>query len=156
MVNLKTIKGDLIELADSGQFDVIVHGCNCFNTMGSGIAKAIRLKWPQVYAADAETVKGYEGKLGNYTKADLITTANTPLTVINAYTQYSCYYKPGVVNLDYGALERVFDRLSNELDTAHRIGIPLIGCGLAKGDWTIVEKLIVGKMSNHDITVVVW
>ena len=34
----KEIKGDLIKLALSGQFDVITHGCNCYCTMGSGIA----------------------------------------------------------------------------------------------------------------------
>lgn len=33
---MKYIIGDLLKLADDGQFDVIVHGCNCFNTMGAG------------------------------------------------------------------------------------------------------------------------
>ena len=32
------IDGDLIKLAKQGKFDVIVHGCNCFSTMKSGIA----------------------------------------------------------------------------------------------------------------------
>ena len=32
------VDGDLIKLALSGKFDVIVHGCNCFCTMGAGIA----------------------------------------------------------------------------------------------------------------------
>lgn len=36
---MKTIKGDLIKLALAGEFDVIVHGCNCFCTQKSGIAK---------------------------------------------------------------------------------------------------------------------
>jgi O-acetyl-ADP-ribose deacetylase (regulator of RNase III) len=30
--------GDLIKLAKQGTFDVIAHGCNCFCTMGAGIA----------------------------------------------------------------------------------------------------------------------
>ena len=34
----KEINGDLIELAKQGTFDVIAHGCNCFCTMGAGIA----------------------------------------------------------------------------------------------------------------------
>ena len=33
------IKGDLIELAKAGEFDVIAHGCNCFNAQKSGIAR---------------------------------------------------------------------------------------------------------------------
>ena len=32
------IEGDLIKLAKEGAFDVITHGCNCFCTMGAGIA----------------------------------------------------------------------------------------------------------------------
>jgi len=32
------IDGDLIKLAQRGYFDVIAHGCNCFCTMGAGIA----------------------------------------------------------------------------------------------------------------------
>ncbi len=36
--NLNIINGDLIDLAKNGNFDVIIHGCNCFRTMGVGIA----------------------------------------------------------------------------------------------------------------------
>ena len=35
---MNIVKGDLIKSAKEGQFDVIIHGCNCFNTMGAGIA----------------------------------------------------------------------------------------------------------------------
>lgn len=36
---MKEINGDLVEMADNGQFSLIVHGCNCQSVMGSGIAK---------------------------------------------------------------------------------------------------------------------
>lgn len=32
--NLNIINDDLIDLAKNGNFDVIIHGCNCFCTMG--------------------------------------------------------------------------------------------------------------------------
>jgi O-acetyl-ADP-ribose deacetylase (regulator of RNase III) len=35
---MKEIEGDLIDLAKRGHFDVVTHGCNCFCTMGAGIA----------------------------------------------------------------------------------------------------------------------
>jgi hypothetical protein len=38
-MNYKEIKGDLIALALAGEFSVIAHGCNCFSTQKSGIAK---------------------------------------------------------------------------------------------------------------------
>ena len=39
---MKVLKGDLLQLALEGVFDVIVHGANCQCSMGAGIAKAIR------------------------------------------------------------------------------------------------------------------
>ena len=49
MNKLIHIKGDLIKLAQAGEFDVIVQGCNCFNTMGSGLAKQIKAEIPEAY-----------------------------------------------------------------------------------------------------------
>ena len=39
---MKTTNGNLITKAIKGDFDVIVHGCNCFHNMGGGIAKQVR------------------------------------------------------------------------------------------------------------------
>ena len=61
---MKTIKGDLVKLAIKGEFDLIIHGCNCFCTMGAGIAKTIKQKFPEAYEADLKTEKGDKAKLG--------------------------------------------------------------------------------------------
>lgn len=39
---MKERDGDLIQLALAKEFDLIVHGCNCYCTMDAGIAKTIR------------------------------------------------------------------------------------------------------------------
>ena len=51
-------------------FDVVIHGCNCFNTTGAGVAKQIKLQYPEAYQADKLTIKGDKGKLGSYTQAE--------------------------------------------------------------------------------------
>ena len=61
---MKTVRGDLTEMALQGQFDVIVHGCNCFHTVGVGIAKAISSQFPEALAADKATGYGERSKLG--------------------------------------------------------------------------------------------
>lgn len=33
---MNIITGDLIELANQGEFEAILHCCNCFNNWGSG------------------------------------------------------------------------------------------------------------------------
>jgi hypothetical protein len=32
---LQHTKGNLLDLAEAGEFDIIVQGCNCFNAMGA-------------------------------------------------------------------------------------------------------------------------
>ena len=84
---MKTISGDLIHLAKSGDFDLIVHGCNCFCTMGPGIAKAIKAVFPAACDADLATAKGDRSKLGTCTFA-VIDQNGAPLVLVNAYTQF--------------------------------------------------------------------
>ena len=64
---MKRIQGDLLALAKAGEFDMIVHGCNCFVTMGSGIARQIADQFPQALAADKTTTISSYDKLGTYT-----------------------------------------------------------------------------------------
>ena len=49
---MKTIKGDLISLASSGEFSAIIHGCNTRGVMGAGIARQIAQRWPEAEKAD--------------------------------------------------------------------------------------------------------
>ena len=103
-LKMHKLKGDLIKLALKGDFDVIVHGCNCFCTMGAGIAKAIKSTFPTAYQADLKTVKGDRSKLGSYSMATIENNGHK-ITVVNAYTQYH-YGGPGN-KADYNAI-RVF------------------------------------------------
>ena len=57
----------------------ILHGVNCQRTMGSGVAKAIRAKWPKLY-------KEYKNTIPMLGKVQLIH-INADLWVINCFTQ---------------------------------------------------------------------
>ena len=149
---MKVIEGDLIKLAKDGHFDVIIHGCNCFNTMGGGIALQIKRTFNKAYLADQETTKGLKSKLGEYTIAEVVTNPGTVLYVVNAYTQYN--YGHGI-NCDYNAIKTVFTSLNNDFDDNLRIGIPKIGAGLAGGNWDIIQEIIEKAMPNKNITLVV-
>ncbi len=124
---LKTTKGDLLDMGQNNEFDIIMHGCNCFNVMGGGIAAQIAQRFPDARLADDETVRGDAGKLGTYTIG-----MHGRLVVLNCYTQYSIS-RDGRDVFEYTALERVLDKISMRFGK-WRIGLPLIGMGLAGGD----------------------
>lgn len=149
---MRIIAGDLIALALNGHFDVIVHGCNCHNTMGSGIAASIRRAFPEAHLADSKTKAGSRTKLGTFSAAE-VERAGRRFTVVNAYTQFD-YGRPGV-NVDYDAVARAFADIAHAFPRS-RIGYPMIGAGLGGGDWELISKIINGELLGFDHTLVVY
>lgn len=146
---MKQIKGNLITLAKTGEFDLIVHGCNCFNTMGAGIALTIKREFPDAWEIDRNTIKGHRRKLGNYTKYQY----PSGLIIVNAYTQF----RPGLNPLDenYNAIRSVFKSLAQEFPNK-KIGIPAIGSGLAGGDFNTIWNIIEEETKDLNITMVIY
>ena len=151
---MKYIKGDLIELAKKGEFDIIVHGCNCFNTMGAGIAKLIKDEFPMAYQVDLKTVKGDKKKLGNYSTYEY-TINKKKLRIINAYTQYNFGFSKSNPPIDYEAVKAAFNKINSRYPNK-RVGIPQIGAGLAGGDWNKIEKIIDQESKNLDLVCVIY
>jgi len=139
-MTLKHTKGNLLNLAEAGEFDVVVQGCNCFNTMGGGIAREIRERYPHVAAVDSKTVRGDYNKLGTWTSENVIVKNGTvTFDIINAYTQYNM--STGEDVFEYTAFLLILEKLLY----AHgdkRIGLPYIGMGLAGGDRETIIPMI--------------
>lgn len=145
---MKEVRGDLIKMAKNGDFDVIVHGANCFCVMGAGIAKQIAKEFPEAYKKDKATTPGDHNKLGGITAVKI-----KDLWVVNAYTQYSVGTKERQV--DYDAVRQCFKRISKRFgDKCLRFGVPAIGAGLGGGDWSIISKIIDEEMVDEDLTLV--
>lgn len=136
------VKGDLLALASAGHFDFIVHGCNCFNTMGSGIARQIQKRYPEAYAADTATIRGDYNKLGTYTQASVRFGANvgSPFTIINAYTQFGTS-RNGEDVFEYASFVLICQKLAF-LHGEKRFGLPYIGMGLAGGNSETIMAII--------------
>lgn len=147
---MKTIEGDLIALAKDGRFDVIAHGCNCMGVMGAGLAKAIRAHFPEAYKADLATKKGDRRKLGTCSFAAR-EIGGHGLTIVNAYTQFD--YRGPLPHVDYDAVRRCMGWIKAHHGGA-RIGLPLIGAGLAGGDWGKISAIAAGELDGENVTVV--
>lgn len=147
---MKTLPGDLIHLAEAGRFDLIAHGCNCFCTMGAGIAKGIRSTFPEAYEADLATTKGDRAKLGTCSEAEVVRDGRL-LVVVNAYTQYD--YRGGGTKVDYEAVRSCM-RWIKAHHSGKRIGLPKIGAGLAGGDWDRIAAIIEEELEGEAVTIV--
>lgn len=146
---MKYVRGNLITLAREGEFDIIIHGCNCFHKFGKGIAKQIKEVYPKAYEVDLMTRKGDTSKLGSFSY-----TSYPNVTIINAYIQYR--YGVEKSHIEYSAIENAFMALSQQIDTDRRIGIPQIGAGLAGGNWSMIESIIDRFMDGYNLTCVVY
>ena len=138
VIKMKRAIGDLLELARNGEFDIIVHGANCFCTMGSGIAKQIKQQYPEAFEADCETVAGDKSKLGTYS----MTATRDGFVIVNAYTQYD-FNKPGEHEdkFDYEGFEIILANLLYEAGDMN-FGFPMIGMGLAGGNQKKIMDLL--------------
>ena len=134
---MKIIEGNLLDCPEG--INIIAHGCNCFHTMGAGIARQIKERYPEAYQADKETSYGLKSKLGtfSYAKSGFI-------KIANLYTQFNC---GGQRELNYEALYNCLVNLRDAINhgsnsNSYVLGLPfLIGCGLAGGDARIVKTM---------------
>lgn len=136
---MEVLSGNLLDMAEQGKFNLIVHGCNCFHTMRSGIAKEISSRYPEAQRADFDTKYGSKDKLGDFSYATIKGRTEVDFIVVNAYTQYKWSGSKDV--FEYKAFDTFLNRLCGFTLAIHEnkgapvtIGFPKIGCGLARGD----------------------
>jgi len=149
---MKEIEGDLIKLALENEFDAIIHGCNCFHTMGAGIARTVKQVFPEAYVADVQdTKKGDIDKLGTCSIAE-VDRDGVKVTIINAYTQYQYWNE---MDVDYDAVRSCMKLIKKKF-SGKRIGLPLIGAGEAGGDWDVISAIIEEELVDEDVTLIIW
>lgn len=144
------IKGDIIEMAKRGRFDVIMQGCNCFCAMGRGLALSIKREFPEAYEADKLTKKGDPTKIGTCSCATCSVGRNV-FDIVNCYTQY--HWNGISVLADYDGVRSCMRWIKKQY-SGKRIGLPRIGAGLARGDWTVIKNIIEEELSGENVTLV--
>lgn len=156
MSNTPIMKGDIGDIVNElinnnpQVHYVLIHGCNCFNTMGAGLAARIAKLYPEAKKVDEVTAPADRNKLGTISHV----TVNQNLSIANVYTQYHYGRDPDTVYLSYGALrdglKMVTYTFPEELDSGVCILYPQeIGCGLAGGDITEVTEIIDDVLQNR-------
>lgn len=149
MNRLIRTKGNLLDMAVNGDFDIIVHGCNCFNTMGSGIALQIKNRFNAAWKADDATEPGDYNKLGNYSYA-VIPNSRGIFVIVNAYTQVQ--FGGNKDHFEYESFAVILKKLAYSYSDS-RFGFPYIGMGLAGGDASRIISMLEDFSNKVDGTV---
>lgn len=129
---------------------VIMHQANCYGVMGAGIATQVKRDYYPAFEADLafpESI-GSRSRLGKYSYAWV---DGKHRVIFNLYGQHR-YGRQGKYTEEgklkealRGALRKLYDHRSSgrSQDFRIKIGIPMfIGCGLAGGDWSVVEPML--------------
>lgn len=141
---VNTVKGDLLKATEP----FIAHGCNCRGVMGAGVAIAIAKRWPEVFKLyqDIHIERGLQ--LGSI---HYIPTNDTNQVVINCMTQET--FGTGR-QVSYDAVDACFQKI-NSTFPRRRIAIPMIGAGLAGGNWEVIRRIIDDATPDVSISVYV-
>ncbi|MEG1311737.1 MAG: macro domain-containing protein [Romboutsia sp.] len=143
-------QGDIF--ADSKNWDAFIHGCNCFTTMGGGIARIVKQEFPEAYKTDLKTLSGDRSKVGTFTS---VHTKNK--WIINAYTQYHFAAK-GQDVFEYEGFRKILKSvvtiIKSNYKTDYTLAMPKIGAGLAGGNWDDIYDIIVEECK--DINVIIY
>ena len=137
-MKIEYIKGDLLET----EITNIIHGCNAQGVMGSGVAKAIRAKYPKAYQDYYDTYNSMGLELGDA----CISTQPDGKVIYNAITQKNYGRDSSNVYVSYWAIAEVFRKVNgSQID---EIAMPMIGAGLANGDWNVISAIIENTLTR--------
>lgn len=140
---IEIIKGNLF---DDKKLTVIAHGCNSFNTMGKGFALTLKNKYPKAYIANCSTKKDDINKLGTISCAII-----DNIKIFNCYTQYTFWDSNRM--LSYIAVDNCMKTINDLTTDKDIIGMPRIGCGLARGNWNTILDIIKNNLSNKNVRI---
>ena len=152
-MSVRVIDGDLFNTTAK----YICHQVNCKGKMGSGVAKQIRDKYPEVYSAYRLECNLFDeqGLPKSLPGIILPVQADDGKVIINMFAQNNYGYDDACYT-DYRAFQMCLIEISELLPEGSAIAMPYrIGCGLGGGDWSTIKALIT-KYLGKKFDVELW
>lgn len=153
-MKINYIKGDATNPLSPGN-KIITHVCNDIGGWGRGFVMALSAKWKEPEMKYREWfASGENFELGEMQLVQV----ETDIWVANMIGQRDIRRdNHGNPPVRYDAIQKALAKVS---DTASAINasihMPRIGCGLAGGDWIIMEKIVEEELSAKGIIVTVY
>ena len=150
-------KGDILQGGDN----VIAHQVNCVGVMGSGVALAIKNKYPRVFAEYLEFCRKVKNEGGELLgKVQFVEIPNDNLLVANLFGQNTFSSEPGVMSTSYDAIYTAMCNMRDELikrGSIATIGFPYGMSSVRAGaDWNVIYEMIKSVFKNTDFKITIW
>ena len=146
-MSVKIINGDLLRAKE----DIICHQVNCRGFMGSGVASAIKHKWPEVYECYREHCLC--NKPGDLLGTVQFTVTNGFINVANLFAQETC----GSSGQRYTSYDAFYECLENIRDRIHpskSLAFPYrIGSDRGGASWDVIYAMICDVLGDREVTI---
>lgn len=149
-MEIKIIDGNLLD----SDADLILHQVNCQGKMNSGIARAIREKWPKVFEKYSEFCSTDYEKLGRC----LPVKVSDKQWVINMFSQENYGYD-GKLYTSYDAVNQCLSNLKSYMfvNGFKRLALPYKMCCCRGGaNWGVIMALIKANFEKTDISIDIY
>jgi O-acetyl-ADP-ribose deacetylase (regulator of RNase III) len=147
---IKFVSGDLFDDAHHAQ--AFAHGCNCQGSMGAGIAKSVRARYPEMHEEYRRRCKAQPRQF-NLGDCWLWKAGNQPW-VFNLGTQEGFWRS----RASYEAIETALRSMRQQADVEeiNRIAVPRIGVGYGGLSWKKVRAIVKAVFGDWEGTLVVY
>lgn len=148
------VKGDAIDLFFKGTTDaVFMHGANCQQMMGAGIALQVKQQISPLFYLDQYDARNPTQRFGSYSAVVVGQVKDKIKVGVNLYTQFN----PGA-EFDLTALRNSLKAFRYSIPVDKRIGfnvyLPKIGAGIGGGDWKEILPVIKKELADFNIVIV--
>jgi len=158
--NIRYCKGDILTVSKG----IVLHGCNSLGFMGKGLAKQVKLKYPQVfqdYSKYCYSARCHPDCLAYSDPGELIlgkiiiTPINSRLIFVSGITQLTIGNNPNIRYADLSAIQKVFSQVNTiAVNLGLEVHMPKIGCGLGGLDWNEVSALL--TLFSTGVKINIW
>lgn len=148
MATMRTVVGDITTAKEN----YICHQVNCAGAMNSGVARAVRLKWPIVYTRYKSWCAVMEDYLGENQYVPL----ETGQTVVNMFAQERYGYD-GTRYTDYEAFAECLEDMNKKISKDASIAFPWrIASDRGGAHWEVIKAMITYILCKYDREVVFY